>query len=109
MPPHPHDLDWNEAIRDKLWDHGLTPEQARDVLFRAPKLFAQKATTIIRSDGSIKEQPARIIMVGPDRAGQLLTFILEYPDGDGYSHIVTGWPADSDEFAKYGHPGGSQR
>ena len=109
MPPYPIDLDWNESVQEKLWAHGLRPEQAREVLSGAPKLFAQTAATVLKPHGGISTRPARILMVGPDRSGRLLTFILEYPDEDGYSQIVTGWPSDKGEAAKYGHPGGSRR
>ena len=109
MPPFPTNLDWNEAVQDKLWAHGLRPEQAREVLYGAPKLFRQKSAWEVRDDGSLRERPPRILLVGPDRTNQLLSFILEYPDEDGYSHIVTGWPADDDEAAKYRQPGGSRR
>ena len=46
-------------------------------------------------------------MVGPDGSGRLLTFILEYPDPQGASHVVTGWHADRDELARYRQAGGS--
>ena len=48
-------------------------------------------------------------MIGPDRTGRLLTFILELPDDWGQSHVVTGWPSDNEERARYHQPGGRLR
>ena len=39
-------------------------------------------------------------MVGPDNSGRLLTLVIEYPDGEGKSKIVTGWDADDEERAQ---------
>jgi len=40
-------------------------------------------------------------MIGPDRRGDLITFVIEYPDLQGVSRIVSGWDASDHEAAQY--------
>ena len=99
-------LVWNEEAEDKLARRGLRVEDAYNVLDGHPRFFRQKARTE-RSGETLRERPERLRMVGPDGSGRLLTFILEYPDPQGASHVVTGWHADRDELARYRQAGGS--
>ena len=102
-------LDWDEISADELAAHGLTIEDALDVARYAPELMRQKRKPVIRSDGSLYEQPARLKLIGPDAGGRLLTFIIEYPDVNQSSRIVTGWLADDEERAKYRQRRGGHR
>ena len=108
LPRRPR-LRWNDVTHDKLAAHGVDIDRAIEVADGSPKLFHQERTLILRSDGTFRWQPDRVRMIGPDSTGRLLTFILEYPDADGRSHVVTGWPSDKDERSKYRQPGGWQR
>ena len=45
----------------------------------------------------------------PDRGGRLLTFVIEPPNSNGRSHVVTGWESDDEERTRYDRPGGRMR
>lgn len=96
-----YSLSVNDATENKLAGRGLTIEDAFGVLDDAPRYFRQRAGAQPGPSGAIVERPARLRMVGRTASGRLLTFIIEYPDEAGCSHVVTGWPADSDEQARY--------
>lgn len=98
-------LVWNDETEDKLAGRGLRVEDAYGVLDGRLRFFRQRARLEGSSTG-LRERPARLRMIGPDRSGRMLTFILEQPDAAGASHIVTGWLADRDELARYRQAGG---
>ena len=102
-------VDGNEATVDELWEHRLTIDDADDVWDGSAKYFNQDPRDVVDDHGRLRRQPARVVMIGPDRTGRLLTFILEAPGSDSVSHIVTGWPSDRDEQARYYLPGGRMR
>ena len=91
MPSRIPRLTWNDTTHEKLEAHRLNIDLALEVVRNRPELFHQKSLPVLRPDGSVYDQPDRLRMVGPDRLGRLLTFILELPDRTGHSHIVTGW------------------
>ena len=107
MPPRRPELVWNDVTVEKLAGRGLLIYDALDVAHGRHKLFHQKAGASVLPDGRLKTRPARRLMIGPDRGNRLLTFVLEYPDEDGRSHVVTGWHSDAEEITMYSHPGGS--
>lgn len=91
------ELEPSPDAEDHLWEHGLYIEDAYDVLDEDRyKLF---------SDAPHDD---RVKIVGPDRGGRLLTFVVTRPDGQGRCLIVTGWPADAEEQTIYSRPGGTQ-
>ena len=91
-------LTWNKTTAEKLDVHQISIDLAFEVARNRPELFDQPRATVPRPDGSLYDQPERLRMIGPDRAGRLITFILERPNQAGRSHIVTGWYAsDRDE------------
>jgi hypothetical protein len=92
VPPFVTDLFISRSASDKLWSHGIRPEQTDQVLDGAPKFFRQPN--------------GRLRMIGRDFGGRLITLIIEYPDEDGVSDVVTGWPSDRDEDTRYHRPGG---
>lgn len=100
-------LNWNDATAEELARHGLEPDDAVDVFASgAAKRFRQPARRRRGPLASRPIQPERIKLIGFNRSGRLLTFILELPDRDGRAHIVTGWIADAEERARYRQPGG---
>lgn len=99
----------NDVTTEELWVHGLTIDDADDVWEGPAKYFTQFARSDVDSDETPFKQPERLKMVGPDLTGRLLTFILELPDRNGRSHVVTGWTADQDERTRYHRPGGRIR
>ena len=102
MPPYIRSLTFNDATIDELAGHGLRVQDADDVLAGRPKLFADKDARSRRRRGL---EP-RLMMIGPDAGGALLTIILDAPDADRIAHIVTGWPSARGEQTRYHQPGG---
>ncbi len=102
-------LDWDDYTVDHLAKHGLTLDHALEVARGLPVLIDQRAKLVERADGTINWRRARQRMIGRDRSGRLLTFVIEYPDREGKSKIVTGWDADDEEHAKYRQRGGGRR
>ena len=102
-------LDGNDVTDDELAAHGLDFIDAMDVYDRAAKFFDQQPQDWIDRAGRLRHQPQRILMVGPDATGRLLTIVLELPDPDGISHVVTGYPAKPHDRTRYHHPGGRTR
>ena len=100
-------LEWNDATDDELWAHRLDVADALDVWDGPAKYFRQRART--RAGRGVRRAPRRILMIGPDRGGRLLSFILELPGRDDVSHVVTGWESDEDERTRYARPGGRLR
>lgn len=98
----PAKLTWNATTERKLAAHELTVGDAFDVLHEEPQFYAQGAKPEISDSGFYRTRPARLRMVGPTRSDLMLTFILELPDRDGASHIVTGWESSAKEIETYG-------
>ncbi len=90
MPRRRTELKWNTTTIEELAEHGLIIHDALDVSNGVHKLFRQKASTRTLPDGQTVRRRPRRIMIGPDLGNRLLTFVLEYPDRDGRSHVVTG-------------------
>ena len=103
MPPTqaPATLTRNNATVAELAAHDLTVADALDVFEGDAQFFAQSPAAEISPRGIFQVRLQRLRMVGPTATGRLLTFILELPDEDGVSSLVTGWPADKAEVAKY--------
>lgn len=101
MPDRIPRLTWNETTHEKLEAHRLNVDLALEVARNRPELFRQKSLKVLRPDSSIYDQPDRLRMVGPDRSGRLLTFILELPDRTSHSHIVTGWYSSDRDTRMY--------
>ena len=101
MRPRIRHLTANEVTDDKLARHGLTMRHAEEVRSGQCIVRRQKRRLKFRPDGSLYEQPPRLKLIGPDRSGRLLTFVPEYPDQDGRSHVVTGWFAQNADRTRY--------
>lgn len=46
-------------------------------------------------------RPGRWVMIGRGLEEDVVTFVLEAPDADGESEVVTGWVATADEVDLY--------
>ena len=101
-PQHIEDVTWGEAAEDEMARHGMSGWDAQDVFDGSPRFFRQPGKEEMDASGRWRMRPDRIKMVGPDAGSRMLTFVLEYPDSDGLSQVVTGWPADKKERARYG-------
>ena len=99
--PIPMMLTWNSATVSELAGHELTVEHAIEVFERDPEFFSQSPSAEISSRGVFQVRPRRVRMVGPTDTGRMLTFILELPNDDFASHVVTGWESDLSEIERY--------
>ena len=99
----------NEASDDELWRHGLRFQDADDVWAGPAKYFNQAERLRADEDNWLHRQPRRLKMIGPNASGRLLTLILELPNADGYSHVVTGWPSSAGDRSRYNQRGGRMR
>ena len=88
------ELTWNEQTVEELHRHRLNVDHAFAVRDWRPRFFRQPASRR-------RNRPERLLMIGPDRGNRLLTFVLESPTPRNECHIVTGWPADKEERARY--------
>lgn len=95
--------------QDHLWRHRLDVSDAEEVWLGPAKYFEQAERQDIDNFGQPWIQPERVVMIGPDFSGRLLTFILTLPNENKVSRVVTGWPANRDEQTRYHRPGGRMR
>jgi uncharacterized DUF497 family protein len=90
-------LQQTDATEDELWKHGLSIDDAIDVLearefrtFRDPK------------------NAKRRFMIGRNRQGRLLTFVIEPVNDKGDCRLITGWPSNQAETTLFFRQGGSR-
>ena len=98
-----------DRVDEHLWRHGLQSADAEEVWLGPAKYFTQPARQHEDELGNIRNQPQRLLMIGPDHGGRLLTIVLELSDGNGYSRVVTGWHSSDSERTRYHQPGGRTR
>lgn len=99
-------LTGNEVTEDELAEHGLSFDDVLAVFDGPAKYFPQQERP--RRD-RIGMQPERLVMIGPDDTGRLLTVVLELPNRYGKSHVVTGFPSNRGQKSRYNQPGGRTR
>ena len=104
MPPFVAGLEFNDVTLEELAVHGLTLEDAEDVLAGRPKFLLDKDNRARRRRG----RRQRWMMIGPGLDGALLTFVLDEPDEDRMAHLVTGWRSSRGERSRYHQPGGKR-
>lgn len=99
----------NDRTDDHLWRHGLEFSDAEEVWLGPAKYFEQDEREETDEFGQPWTQPARVVMIGPNFGGRLLTFILAQPDENNRSRVITGWDANRDDRTRYNRPGGRMR
>lgn len=110
MPEIPYGgVKGNDATDDHLWKHGLVFVDAVAVWHGPAKYFSQEEAVEHADFGQVRLRPTRTMMIGPDRSGRMLTFILDFPDDSGEAHVVTGWLSTRGERSRYHRPGGRMR
>jgi uncharacterized DUF497 family protein len=77
-------FDWDDANRDHLARHGVTPQEAEEVILGNP-LDAELQT----AEGSGGEE--RILHVGETRKGRILELVSTWRDGK--ARIISAWDA----------------
>ena len=95
------DLVFKHRAREKLWGHGLRPRHVKAVLRNIPLFVWQDEREVPAEPGWLRIQPRRIKMVGPDDSGRLLTAILEPPDHEGATVVVTAYPSSAGDRMAY--------
>lgn len=83
------ELNFTTAAMDKLWSHGLRPEQVRSVLDR------RWVATRNRPD-----RAAPYLLIGRDDQGRCLTMPIVPTDDPLVWRIITGWYCKRSEAAK---------
>ena len=87
----------SEDTEEHLWKHRLYIEDAYAVLDEGRyKVFPNKG------------YKDRVLLIGPDAANRLLTFVVSVPDNEGAARIITGRPATTGERTRFERPGGTQ-
>ena len=109
MPIRIRGLAYNDATESELAAHGLHLDDALDVYHGPAKYFPQDAKQRLSRDGRFVRQPERILMIGPDAGGRLLTFVLELPNTRAICRVVTGYPSARKDRTRYHQPGGRLR
>lgn len=75
-----HGVFGDSRVDEHLWRHRLESADAEEVWLGPAKYFTQNERDEEDEFGRPWRQPPRVIMIGPDFAGRLLTFILSQPD-----------------------------
>ena len=101
VPRLPADLKWTRATAEHLAAHEISVGDARAVFANAPLFFEQDSVPELTNAGFYQMRPRRLQMLGPDDQERVLMVILELPDHEGLSKIVTGWIAQKDEVDIY--------
>ena len=104
-----HGVKSNERTEDHLWRHKLDLSDAEEVWLGPAQYFEQRERQEFDAFGQPCKQLARVVMIGPDFGGRLLTFIFAQPDERGESRVITGWPANRNDQTRYNRPGGRMR
>ena len=99
----------DDVTDEHLWKHGLRFDDAIAVWQGPAKYFDQPESIETDELGRFRRRPPRTLMIGPDEGLRWLTFILELPNRDEESHVVTGWPSTLGEQSRYHQPGGRMR
>ena len=101
MATGPRWITWSSLAHDKLAGRGMTVDDAIDVFRGTPVFRRQKADYEELEDGSVRWRQERLVMIGPDRGGRMLVFVLTVPNDYLESRIATGWPATDGQVALY--------
>ena len=101
MPTKPQELYWSDETIEKLAAHGLTIADVFAVFERAPVFIVQESRDAGNSFKTSEERPRRVRMIGPGRTDAILTVILEYPDSQDNSNIVTAFDSPRHDLDAY--------
>ena len=98
--PRPRYLGISDDSVAKLAERGIAFEDARFALAHRPILNWQPSHERPPEEGA-GIRPGRWVMIGRGVEGDIITFVLDAPDEDGESQVVTGWTATTDEQELY--------
>lgn len=98
--PIPRTIRISHESRRKLAERGLEFEDAEFAFDHRPFLSWQPSRKRPPEEGP-GTRPGRWVMIGRGLDEDIVTFVLEAPDADGESAVVTGWVATGDEAEMY--------
>ena len=98
--PKPQTLWISDDSRWKLNERGIAFEDAEFAFEHRHVLDWQPSQERPPEEGS-GMRPGRWVMIGRGLEEDVVTFVLEAPDADGESEVVTGWVATADEVDLY--------
>ena len=98
--PRPRILRISDDSRRKLAERGIEFEDAEFAITHRPVLNWQPSNERPPEEGS-GSRPGRWVMIGRGLEADIVTFVLEAPDVNGESEVVTGWLAAEDEAELY--------
>lgn len=96
----PRSLWISDDSRWKLNERGIVFEDAQFAIEHRPLLDWQPSRERPIEEG-LGTRPGRWVMIGRGLEEDIVTFVLEAPDADGESEVVTGWIATGDEVELY--------
>lgn len=100
------DFRFSSTTMNKLGRRGIEQADVFELRERGAVFVPQKQTFEIGADGELRQRPRRLLMIGRNWAGQLLTIVLELPDSEGTCQVVTGFDAKPNEVTWYRQRGG---
>ena len=98
--PRPRTLRISDDSRGKLADRGIAFADAEYAITHRPLLSWQSSRERPPEEGT-GTRPGRWVMIGQGEESDIITFVLDEPDADGVSAVVTGWVATADEMELY--------
>ena len=98
--PRPRSLRISDDSRRKLAERDIELEDAQFAIEHGPVLYWQPSQERPTEEGS-EIRPGRWVMIGRGTEKDIVTFVLEAPNADGESKVVTGWVATADEEELY--------
>ena len=98
--PKPRALRISVDSRRKLTERGIEFEDAEFAFEHRPVLNWQPSQERPLEEGR-GTRPGRWVMIGRGLQEDVVTFVLEAPDAEGESEVVTGWTATRDEVELY--------
>ena len=90
MPPRVYDLEFDDDNIEELARHGVSLEEAFQVLDDRPRFFQNK-----------RPHAAAVIMIGSTHGGRLLTMPLAETPIAGLWRPASGWDSSPGERARY--------
>jgi len=83
-------FEWDENNENHLARHGITPNEAEQVVLNGPAWMRNK-----------KGRSGDWKAVGITDGGSALTIIVAVNSNDGVLRVITGWPATQGEVTRY--------
>ena len=99
--PRPSHLWINDDCREKLAARDLTVEDAHWAFSRDPVWVRQKRQPETAGRGERHSRPGRWRLIGRSLSGEVISVVVELPDRDGRSQIVTAYPSPGRDQARY--------